>query len=381
MKTGKRISKVIVSVCGIGLALVVGVAFVILFLNREESDTKSSMQEWFCDASFSGALYGNDGMFKYGENGITFVDISTKKETPICQKIGCQHKDKECDGWIEGLNQTLVSYNGEYLFYLGNMDTKKDFKSVDLVRCNTDGTNRKVLHTFQNMQTVTAVCCQNERLYVAYCNGYDLKAKEEKIDVEAGICVYDFRKDTEEMLYHSTSVGNKILSLDVRDDIVCFSHNFCDLDAKEIIEKKDDAKQDHTFLYLEYLKGKEKRILSKSLSSGISGVAMGKDVIIFSDDKGMEKYNVKTRHTQSIYKGSQTRLVKAIGFDDDAFYAVFDDKTGKENYYRVEKFKESKKTGTSSDAIFWMFKDTVYGMNKNGKWIYRKNNLAKITGS
>jgi hypothetical protein len=339
------------------------------------------MQEWFCDASFSGALYGNEGMFQYGERGIVFVDISTKKETPICQKIGCQHKDEECDGWIDSLNHTLVSFDGEYIFYLGNIDPKKDFKSVDLIRCNTDGTNRKVLHTFQEMQTVTAACCQDGCLYVAYSNEYDLKAKEEKVDVEAGIRVYDFQKDTEETLYHSTSVGNKILSLDVRDDMVCFSHNFCDLAPEEIIEKKDDVEQEHTFLYLEYLKGKERRILSKSLSSGVSGIAMGKDVIVFSDEKGMEKYNVETQHTQCIYTGSQTRLVKAVGFDDVAFYAVFDDKTGEESYYRMENFEESKKIGTSSDAIFWMFKDTVYGMDKDGNWIYRKNNLAKNAGS
>jgi hypothetical protein len=231
------------------------------------------------------------------------------------------------------------------------------------------------------MQTVTAACCQDGCLYVAYCNEYDLKAKEEKVDVEAGIRVYDFQKDTEETLYHSTSVGNKILSLDVRDDMVCFSHNFCDLAPEEIIEKKDDVEQEHTFLYLEYLKGKERRILSKSLSSGVSGIAMGKDVIVFSDEKGMEKYNVETQHTQCIYTGSQTRLVKAVGFDDVAFYAVFDDKTGEESYYRMENFEESKKIGTSSDAIFWMFKDTVYGMDKDGNWIYRKNNLAKNAGS
>lgn len=189
----------------------------------------------------------------------------------------------------------MVFFDGEYLYYLGNQDEGDDWKSLDLVRCNPDGTNRMLLHTFREMQSATAVCCRDGRMYVAYRNGYDMKAREEKINVEAGIRVYDFEKDTEKTLYHSTSVDNNITSLDVRDGMVCFSHTFCDLSEKEIIEKKDDVKLKHTFTYLEFLKGKENRILSKNPTSAMLGVAMGKDVIVFSDEKGIEKYNIETK--------------------------------------------------------------------------------------
>ena len=91
---------------------------------------------------------------------------------------------------------------------------------MDLVRCNPDGTNRMLLHTFREMQSATAVCCRDGRMYVAYRNGYDMKAREEKINVEAGIRVYDFEKDTEKTLYHSTRVDNNKTSLDVRDGML-----------------------------------------------------------------------------------------------------------------------------------------------------------------
>ena len=207
-----------------------------------------------------------------------------------------------------------------------------------------------------------------------------MKAREEKINVEAGIRVYDFEKDTEKTLYHSTSVDNNITSLDVRDGMVCFSHTFCDLSEKEIIEKKDDVKLKHIFTYLEFMKGKENRILSKNPTSAMLGVAMGKDVIVFSDEKGIEKYNIETKKTECIYAASQTNMVRAIGLEDVAFFAVSDDKTQKNTYYQMENFGKPKKMGTSSDLIFQMSKDSVYGMNKDGM-VYRTNDLAKIAGS
>ena len=49
MKHGKRISKGILIVCGVCLVLVAGVVFVISFFGKKET----SMQDWFCDGSFS----------------------------------------------------------------------------------------------------------------------------------------------------------------------------------------------------------------------------------------------------------------------------------------------------------------------------------------
>lgn len=376
MKHGKRISKGTLLVCGVCLVLAAGVIFVISFFGKKET----SMKEWICAAPISEALYGDKGLFDYGDKGIVYIDAKTRKETPICQKIGCQHKKNEgCDGWIGGMFPIVVSFDGEYLYCLGNED-EDDMDSLDLIRCNPDGTNRVILHTFREMQSATAACCRDGRLYVAYRNSTDLKAREEKINVEAGIRVYDFERDTEKTLYHSTSVDNNITSLDVRDGMVCFSHTFCDLSEKEIIEKKEDVKLKHTFTYLEWLKGKEKRILSKKPTSAILGVAMGKDVIVFSDEKGIEKYNIETQKTECIYAGSQTNMIRAIGLDDVAFFAVSDDKTQKNTYYQMENFGKPQKMGTSSDLIFWMSKDSIYGMDKDGM-VYRKNDLAKIAGS
>ena len=153
MKHGKRISKGTLLVCGVCFVLAAGVVFVISFFSKRQTFT----QDWFCDASFSRALYGDKGLFEYGDRGIVYIDAKTKKETPICQKIGCQHKNADCDGWIESISRLLVSFDGEYLYYLGNQDEGDDWKSLDLVRCNPDGTNRMLLHTFREMQSATAV--------------------------------------------------------------------------------------------------------------------------------------------------------------------------------------------------------------------------------
>lgn len=110
MKYGKRISKESLLVCGVCLALAAAVVWVIFFLSRTGSDTKSFMQEWFCDASFSRALYGDKGLFEYGDRGIVYIDAKTRKETPICQKIGCQHNNADCDGWIESISRLLVFF-------------------------------------------------------------------------------------------------------------------------------------------------------------------------------------------------------------------------------------------------------------------------------
>lgn len=44
-------------VCDVCLALVVVVVLVISFLGRTGSDTKSSMQEWFCDVFFRSIIW------------------------------------------------------------------------------------------------------------------------------------------------------------------------------------------------------------------------------------------------------------------------------------------------------------------------------------
>ena len=73
-------------------------------------------------------------------------------------------------------------------------------------------------------------------------------------------------------------------------------------------------------------------------------------------------------------------MVRAIGLENVAFFAVSDDKTQKNTYYQMENFGKPQKMGTSSDLVFQMSKDSIYGMNKDGM-VYRTNDLAKIAGS
>ena len=130
-------------------------------------------------------IYGNgneNGFYQIlvrmdGNSNLSYIDYQSKTNTILCNKPGCGHDVDTCPAWSD------VYYNSPYLLAWkdkliivspGNpyyYDEKGDKALSKIEIANTDGSDRKILYTFDNsaFQIGDTLATDNRYLYMMVC--------------------------------------------------------------------------------------------------------------------------------------------------------------------------------------------------------------------
>lgn len=148
---------------------------------------------WF-SSTMSGEMYGNGGAFRLENQRITFQDAEQNVSFYICNEAGDNHPKSSCTAYVEALKDYVFLENG-MLYHVTDCDSEQ-FGDLFLMSSEVDGTNRKRLEQWHDMQEVTYVLYSNHTLWILYCNQYD-ENMELLPKSEAGVVEYHL--DTGEM--------------------------------------------------------------------------------------------------------------------------------------------------------------------------------------
>lgn len=233
-KWSKDIKKIMVFLCM--LFLCSGCAS----KGKESMDTKQRHEEnetvlqedvlWV--APMGSATYGREGMFFCKSNFIYFLDAATGESDIICDDINCTHEREKCSAYFDGI--TYVALNGDKLLIVTEDGADK---TGDMYLCEADvnGTNRKELAHFGNLQSIWKIMITEEVIIISYYNSYDenMEPMDENI---AGIYVYDRIKGKGEVLWEKQAY-NAVASEFVYDkDEIYFYTFYYDITIDELLQ-------------------------------------------------------------------------------------------------------------------------------------------------
>lgn len=139
MKNGKRKGKLIIGVTVLAAALAVAAG---VFFYRSGKKKTDSLNNRYCPTMFGNLNYSDNGVFYYGNNGISYLDAETGREVLICTKAGCRHEDTSCPAKVEALYRTGIVHDGKKLYYISDGDAQ-ELESLYLTECDINGSNKK----------------------------------------------------------------------------------------------------------------------------------------------------------------------------------------------------------------------------------------------
>lgn len=349
-------------------ALVVAAGIVFYRGSRKET---VSLDSWYCPSSFGNYNYSNDGMFYYGNKGISYLDAETGKEMTICTKAGCKHEDETCPAKVEALYCTGIVYDGSKLYYVSSSG-EQEFKSLNLTQCDVNGENRKKLADFPEIQTPEAVAYYEDFVIVAYYNGFDVEKREEVNNREAGIYVYNRRTKKGKKIYYEKAWNNWVSSLDVIDGELYFCRSYSPLSEEEIMQQSAASETEESLdevleLYRISLDGGEAEYIADEISVSVAGVTGIGDMVLYSTADGLQAYFPETKEKKTIREGKDISLVTShLSKDIAVFQQGNEDDTL--TYYLCDKNGSVKKIGDTKILLQAVYDDTSYGMGDDG-WV------------
>lgn len=200
------------------LIVFVAVAVIVIKVLKKPTSYSTSYSSHYI---LGGYCYGDDGVLYIEDNMLKFIDVESGNEAYVCSNINCEHEsNEECQARVAGYNEACLM-DDEYIYVLGTYsESEYKVQTVDLYRENRDGTNRKLLYTFENAGTVIEALLDDGVIYFYCMNGlmedmnesgvaiskatysvfgyYDLNTKEAVC--ECSECDYDMEEGTS-MIY------------------------------------------------------------------------------------------------------------------------------------------------------------------------------------
>lgn len=148
------------------LIVLVAVMVIVVKVLKKTTSYKTSYSSHYILGEY---CYGDDGVLYIENNMLKFIDTESGKEAYVCSNINCEHEsNEECQARVSGYNEACLM-DDEYIYVLGTYsENEYKFQTVDLYRENRDGTNRKLLYTFENAGTVSEALLDEGVIYF-YC--------------------------------------------------------------------------------------------------------------------------------------------------------------------------------------------------------------------
>lgn len=112
------------------------------FFYRSGKKKTDSLNNRYCPTMFGNLNYSDNGVFYYGNNGISYLDAETGRGVSICTKAGCRHEDTSCPAKVEALYRTGIVHDGKKLYYISDGDAQ-ELESLYLTECDINGSNKK----------------------------------------------------------------------------------------------------------------------------------------------------------------------------------------------------------------------------------------------
>lgn len=218
-----------------GIILIVVIAVVIA--------TTRKKQEKFAETYgyFNSIWFTEKGAFAFENAYLDYYSPSSGKKVLICNKTGCSH-DSECPARFDTGTVCGITYDDDGLLYLSDEECSR-FDEKILYHADVDGTNRKKLHTFSGIQMCNNIYYADRYMFICYQNLLDKEGNDlEK--PEAGIIVYDFKEEKEQVLFKESKVNAYIGNCSLYQSNVYFSYLYSDLSAEEVLEHAED--EDYT---------------------------------------------------------------------------------------------------------------------------------------
>ena len=342
---------------------------IIYCFNKPEADL-FSLDRWYCPSCYTNFSYSDKGIFRMGEEGIMYLDAATGKEVSICTKAGCTHEDEECPARVDALYITGIVYDGTKLYYVSSSG-EQEFKSLNLTECDVNGTNRKKIADFPEIQTPTAVSYYGDYVIVAYRNGFDIEKKEEVANREAGVFVYNKKTNEGKKIYSDKAWGNDIVSVDIIKDSVYFSRTYSSLSEEEIMQQSPELSEETADieLYKIPLAGGVAECIGHELSTSVAGVSQAGDMVLYSTTQGIQAYSIKSGKTKSVMNGKNYSIVTDRLAEQKAIIQRFSMDDNVLNYYLVDDKGKVSELGQTSYLLLAVFDSVTYAMDEAGEYV------------
>lgn len=337
-----------------------------VFLYRK--DKTAEMIQWSCFPFFGGASYSNDGIFWYGEEGISYQDAVSGKAMTICTKAGCNHQDKDCPAIVDGGAEGII-YFDDKINYIDSEETEN--RGLNLRQCDVNGENRKKIAFFSGIQQATALCYTENEVVVGYMNSMDLKKREQVDYREAGVYLYDRKTKKGKKLFQETSWNNIILSINIIDGMIYFSRSYNPMTEKDAMNHTgDEVVKEELRLCRMPVQGGKVEVIDNQINNSIAGVAKVGDEIVYSSAEGLQAYSQKTGKKKTVVKGDNISFVTNFLSQEQAIFLKSADEQKNTAYYSYKKGGKVEKMGETDIALLVSFDDTTYGMKDSGKGQY-----------
>lgn len=367
MKNGKKKGKIILGVTALAAALAVAAG---MFFYRSGKKKTDSLNNRYCPTMFGNLNYSDNGVFYYGNNGISYLDAETGREVSICTKAGCRHEDTSCPAKVEALYRTGIVYDGKKLYYISDSDAQ-ELESLYLTECDINGSNKKKLADFEGLQSPQAIAYYGDYVIIAYMNGFDWKKREEISNREAGIYVYNRKTKEGGKIYHSTEWANLVSSLDVIDGDIYFCRSYSPLSEEEIMrqeaEESGEVLTEVDELYRVPLEGGETEYIADKISVSVSGVTGIGDMVLYSTEEGLQAYFPKTKKTKTIKEGERIYNVTSRLSDGKAVVRQVTEDGENSDYYIYDK-DSLEWIGNTPLVLLAVYDNATYAIDKNG-WV------------
>lgn len=350
-----------------GAAIPVIFIVTILYLKSKSEKVPSSLETWYCPSGYNNYNYSDDGMFYSEDSGIMYLDAETGKRVSVCTKAGCKHDDADCPAKVEALYLSGIVYDGNKMYYVSSSGDE-EFKGLNLTECDINGTNRKQIADFSGIQTPTAVTYYGDYVIVAYRNSFDLEKREEVINQEAGIYVYNRKNNNGSIVYSAKAVENNIFSLDIIEDEIYFTRTYNPLTEDEIMEEVDE---EDTAINVELHKvpitGGTAECIGRNLTSSIAGVSHVGDGVVYSAADGICMYSLKNGSTKYLAEGEGYTIVTERLTEERAVFFQYDEKNNSKMYYMIDENYNIHELGCTEYLIQVIFDSVAYAMDESGQ--------------
>ncbi|MGN1158899.1 MAG: hypothetical protein ACI4SE_01765 [Lachnospiraceae bacterium] len=303
------------------------------------------------------------GALKSNGNGyLKFYDRESDSVVYLCNKVGCQHLDSDCNAYVEGLNEAFFYNDSLYIIQTA------DIENFYLIKANRYGEERQVLGEFRTYPLPSSMVIFEDDLYFIGI-GWDYETDtdimqmcrlnlsdgsyEEIPNLETGYPLAELTSFlvTEDYNYLVYTAGN----MDVSD--------FLDIESGTLTEVPWDEFKYTVLLYRVDRETLETEVLYQKELSGSENFSLrplevdGSRFILQVSNEIME-YDAATGQETLLYEISGSGQIKKAG----EYYIVWD-YTSPVNFILLKDWKEEGTFMDESGAVntyFGTIGDTVY---------------------
>lgn len=364
---------------------------IVLYYNKR-SNHRIVNEEYMYDSVSPECNYSeNNVMYIDGSGILHMIDTASGKDIVYCDRPDCEHEpfshnneNPSCPAVFAGLNYSGAVLYNNHLYFIGNMSNEGLLNTQYLYEMDSNGENRKIVATLEDIQDIKYVLYRDKYVIGAYSNRCELNDDGQIINdnkPEAGIFVVNLdnykvylgEKITGEqanitgiyyengaVYYSSVRFGDDITELMVGDAAENDFESFCYENMLQELYKYD-LYNDNTVLVKSF-----DHISYFRMLEGNVYYATKEGYFVFDHENGETKELAIDKDSGLLYGGIKKH-------EEDLYYALFDDAGNKVTYYRIKNGKTEELLTVPSEDSFGIANicgNSVYinYTNDNGKF-------------